>query len=215
MLCNLCELQDVDQVCCCVDEFEVCVKCLVDQVYCDVLIGVFNCCQLEVVLEQEFLCVGCQGWLLLVVFIDLDDFKKINDVYGYLIGDEVLCVFVGKLQGQLCSSDIVVCFGGEEFVVLLFNISESVVLDVICWVLVNIVVMLMVELEGGLLFVIFFVGVVIQGGYECFVDVQDLLCVVDDVLYCFKNLGCNWVIVCLLGVLGYDELLVMVSVELG
>lgn len=191
-------MQDVVQVCKCVDEFEVCVNWLVEQVYCDVLIGVFNCCQFEVVLEQEFLCVIWYGWFLLVVFIDLDDFKKINDVYGYLMGDQVLCMFVSKLQEQFCNSDIVVCFGGEEFIVLLFNIIELVVLEVVCWVLVNIVNMLMVELEGGFLFVIFLVGVVIQGGYECFVDVQDLLKVVDDVLYCFKNLGCNCVIVCFL-----------------
>ena len=129
-----------------------------------------------------------------MAFIDLDDFKKINDAHGHLTGDEVLRAFAGKLQGQLRHSDTVARFGGEEFVALLPNTSETVALDVIRRVLANIVATPMAELEGGPLFVTFSAGVATQGGYERFADVQDLLRAADDVLYRSKNLGRNRVI---------------------
>ena len=106
----------------------------------------------------------------------------------------MLRAFAGKLQGQLRHSDTVARFGGEEFVALLPNTSESVALDVIRRVLANIVATPMAELEGGPLFVTFSAGVATQGGYERFADVQDLLRAADDVLYRSKNLGRNRVI---------------------
>ncbi|MFP3513857.1 GGDEF domain-containing protein, partial [Peribacillus sp. SIMBA_075] len=59
------------------------------------------------------------GWPLSVAFIDLDDFKRVNDGHGHLVGDEVLRNFAQSLQRLLRSSDTVARFGGEEFVVLL------------------------------------------------------------------------------------------------
>ena len=111
-----------------------------------------------------------------------------------LTGDEVLREFAGTLQGQLRTSDTVARFGGEEFVALLPNTTESVALDVIRRVLARIVSTPMAMLEGGPLFITFSAGVATQGGYERFADVQDLLRAADDVLYRSKNLGRNRVI---------------------
>ncbi|PAM42378.1 GGDEF domain-containing protein, partial [Acinetobacter baumannii] len=99
------ELQDADQARRRADEFEARAKRLADQAHRDALTGVLNRRQLEAVLEQEFLRAGRHGWPLSVAFIDLDDFKKINDAHGHLTGDEVLRAFAGKLQGQLRNSD--------------------------------------------------------------------------------------------------------------
>lgn len=212
---NLRELQDADQARRRADEFEARAKRLADQAHRDALTGVLNRRQLEAVLEQEFLRAGRQGWPLSVAFIDLDDFKKINDAHGHLTGDEVLRAFAGKLQGQLRHSDTVARFGGEEFVALLPNTSETVALDVIRRVLANIVATPMAELEGGPLFVTFSAGVATQGGYERFADVQDLLRAADDVLYRSKNLGRNRVIARSPGALGHDELSATAGAELG
>lgn len=56
-------------------------------------------------------------------FIDLDNFKDINDIYGHDFGDEVLKVVASRLGKIFRSMDIISRFGGDEFVV--FNISKD------------------------------------------------------------------------------------------
>ena len=51
--------------------------------------------------------------------IDIDFFKKVNDTYGHLIGDEILKHLVNTVKNTLRSSDIFARFGGEEFMILL------------------------------------------------------------------------------------------------
>ena len=59
------------------------------------------------------------GCPLSFVMIDLDYFKKINDRYGHLAGDEVLKAFVTLMKKTLRSIDLVGRIGGEEFALLL------------------------------------------------------------------------------------------------
>lgn len=56
-----------------------------------------------------------------LVTLDIDKFKKINDTYGHLFGDEVIIKVAHIVESQIRESDIVARFGGEEFVVLLQN----------------------------------------------------------------------------------------------
>jgi diguanylate cyclase len=55
---------------------------------------------------------------VLVGFIDMDGFKKINDTHGHDIGDEFLSAMAGRLSASLRSSDLLARFGGDEFVVI-------------------------------------------------------------------------------------------------
>ncbi|MCE7005220.1 GGDEF domain-containing protein [Kibdelosporangium philippinense] len=59
-----------------------------------------------------------------VLMIDLDYFKKINDTYGHLAGDDMLISLAELLKRETRSHDLVGRFGGEEFVVLLAGASE-------------------------------------------------------------------------------------------
>ncbi len=61
-----------------------------------------------------------------VVFIDLDNFKDVNDTLGHLKGDEVIKDTANHLQTSFLNKDVVSRFGGDEFCVLVKDISEEV-----------------------------------------------------------------------------------------
>ncbi|WP_320035899.1 ABC transporter substrate-binding protein [Halarcobacter sp.] len=56
-----------------------------------------------------------------IIYIDIDNFKTINDNYGHKIGDEVLCNFCRLVETKLRSNDYFYRVGGEEFIILLPN----------------------------------------------------------------------------------------------
>ncbi len=54
-----------------------------------------------------------------VVMMDIDNFKKVNDIYGHLAGDDVLKVLAQNLKGSIRKNDLAARFGGEEFMLVL------------------------------------------------------------------------------------------------
>ncbi|MBB6291392.1 MULTISPECIES: sensor domain-containing diguanylate cyclase [unclassified Pseudomonas] len=61
---------------------------------------------------------------LALLFLDVNDFKGINDVHGHAMGDRVLCVIARRLERCVRESDLVARMGGDEFTVLLTDIPS-------------------------------------------------------------------------------------------
>jgi len=99
--------------------------------YRDKLTGLPNRC----FLDQHLLYQMDMGYKLdmpiAVVFVDIDFFKRVNDTYGHLIGDETLKVLAKTLTKGLRSSDVVGRWGGEEFLLILPDL-DSKNLKLIC-----------------------------------------------------------------------------------
>ncbi len=62
-----------------------------------------------------------------ILIIDLDDFKKVNDLYGHLVGDDTLVKFVELIENNIRTEDVFVRYGGEEFLLILPNSDTNAV----------------------------------------------------------------------------------------
>lgn len=65
------------------------------------------------------------GQTMALLYIDLDNFKYINDHYGHYVGDKVLIETADKIRARVRTSDLVARLGGDEFVVILENFNKG------------------------------------------------------------------------------------------
>jgi len=92
----------------------------------DPLTGVLNRRSFVERLDAAGARANTRGLPLSVLFIDLDDFKHVNDSRGHAAGDACLAAIIDPIQGELRQSDTIGRYGGDEFVVSLYGAdSES------------------------------------------------------------------------------------------
>jgi len=91
----------------------------------DPLTGLPNRRCFEDLLNEALAQARSAGQCLALMFLDVDEFKKINDTHGHAAGDAVLIEFATRIAGSVRATDSVARLAGDEFVVILNNVRHS------------------------------------------------------------------------------------------
>jgi diguanylate cyclase (GGDEF)-like protein len=97
----------------------------------DVLTGLPNRNMLTFQIEKQLANSIRDDRLVALMFMDLDDFKKVNDSHGHDVGDKLLKAAAMRISRPISESDIASRFGGDEFVILLSNIESKKHVDTV------------------------------------------------------------------------------------
>lgn len=98
---------------------------LVHQATHEPLTGLPNRGVLEERLQAAYENARKKKSLLALLYIDLDDFKPVNDTLGHFVGDQLLKAVARRLSGILAPGDMLIGVGGDEFVILLPALEEN------------------------------------------------------------------------------------------
>jgi diguanylate cyclase (GGDEF)-like protein len=112
---------------------------IVKLAYFDTLTGLPNREQSRNQLQTSISAAAAKQGQLAVLYLDLDNFKRVNDTLGHAVGDELLCVVADRLRRSLLATDItasqgdphIARLGGDEFIVILPQLSGQVETDVV------------------------------------------------------------------------------------
>ena len=101
-----------------------------EMAYMDELTKVYNIRYLYVALENELKRAERFGTFISILFLDLDYFKKVNDTHGHLVGSRLLIEIASEIKKSVRGIDIVIRYGGDEFVVICTETDTDLALKV-------------------------------------------------------------------------------------
>jgi len=159
-----------------------------EQAMLDQLTGLYNRRFFDQAIAREIKRAERYHTQFSVLFLDLDNFKKINDQFGHPAGDEILRLVANVLQKNARLEDTVCRFGGEEFVILLPETTGSGAVNYAERLRTNLA---QEKSSGGL-------KVTVSGGIACFPQdgktAENLLLESDKALYAAKFAGKDCII---------------------
>jgi diguanylate cyclase (GGDEF)-like protein len=91
----------------------------------DTLTGALNRRSFSELAEKRMIAAEVNRRPYTLVYIDLDNFKQVNDTFGHAIGDLVLKAVVDSIQKQIRNTDFLARLGGDEFAVLLTDLDQA------------------------------------------------------------------------------------------
>ncbi|MEC7376135.1 MAG: diguanylate cyclase, partial [Pseudomonadota bacterium] len=80
-------------------------------------------------LQQAMALTRRQGSRLAVAYIDLDEFKPVNDAYGHRAGDQLLVEVAGRMRAELREEDTLARLGGDEFAAIIMDVQDQASLE--------------------------------------------------------------------------------------
>jgi diguanylate cyclase (GGDEF)-like protein len=123
---------------------------------------------------------------LAIAFLDIDNFKDINDRFGHAIGDQVIGILASRVLNAVRSQDFLARVGGDEFIIV-FEDCEPDALEKIAAKLNNIIDVAL-SIEGLTIRISVSLGIAWSAGYAS-VDLSDLVRRADDLMYQAKQAG--------------------------
>ena len=156
----------------------------------DPLTGVFNRRHFMTLVDRQIGFGLRHNLPMSILMLDLDHFKNVNDTFGHLTGDYVLCKLVQTITSQMRAHDIIARYGGEEFIILTAETDEPGLTSFgnrLCKSVENETF----EFEGKKIHVTISLGAVIIMPGQSYVEAVDA---VDNALYRAKREGRNRVV---------------------
>ena len=128
-----------------------------------------------------------------MAFMDIDNFKEVNDAYGHACGDEVLVELASRLLDQMRPEDMVARIGGDEFVAVFGNLSDPFDAAQKMAERLHSIVTEPVRVDGNDFHMTISVGIAVVQGSDCHSD--EVLAQADAAMYSVKKTGLNKIVV--------------------
>jgi diguanylate cyclase (GGDEF)-like protein len=158
----------------------------------DSLTGLVNRGTLVDWLDRAIARLARQPGGLVVAFLDLDNFKEVNDEYGHACGDEVLVELASRLLAKMRPEDVVARIGGDEFVVVFGDLADPLEAAQTMAERLHSIVTEPVHVNGTELQMTFSIGIAIVEGPEVHSD--EVLAQADAAMYSVKKTGRNKIV---------------------
>ena len=155
----------------------------------DPLTGLVNRTMLVDWLDRAIARLARHPGGLAVAFMDLDNFKDVNDAYGHACGDKVLIELASRLAAQMRPEDVVARFGGDEFVAIFGDLSDPLDAAQTIAERLHSIVTEPVRVNGEDFHMTISIGIAVVRGPGCHTD--EVLAQADAAMYSVKKTGRN------------------------
>jgi diguanylate cyclase (GGDEF)-like protein len=159
----------------------------------DSLTGLVNRATLIEWLDRAIARLAREPGGLVVAFMDIDNFKEVNDAFGHACGDDVLVELASRLLDHMRPEDMVARIGGDEFVAVFGNLTDPLVVADKMAERLHSIVTEPVRVGGNDFHMTMSIGIAVVQGSECHSD--EVLAQADAAMYSVKKTGLNKIVI--------------------